>query len=170
MSEVIDWSKAPEGATHFHLENKTARAAWIKKGYRSLEFFSATGQWLPTDDEYLGKMIERPKPLESEKVPQSKTAKDFLMSAAEIMDIRGKQYDSPNGERSMARVTQAFSAITGKYITESEGWLMMQILKDVRQWQNPSNYHADSAEDCVAYAALKAESLASGGNKGAGDA
>jgi len=34
-------------------------------------------------------------------------------------------------------------------------------LKDVRQWQNPNKYHADSAEDCVSYAALKAEALSS---------
>jgi hypothetical protein len=36
---------------------------------------------------------------------------------------------------------------------------LLQLLKDVRQWTK-IDYHADSAVDCVSYAALKAESLA----------
>lgn len=39
---------------------------------------------------------------------------------------------------------------------------MLQLLKDVRQWSNPDIYHADSAEDCISYAALKAEALVEG--------
>ena len=35
----------------------------------------------------------------------------------------------------------------------------MQVLKDVRQWQNPNRFHQDSAEDGIAYSALKAEAL-----------
>lgn len=87
-------------------------------------------------------------------------APDFLRNAAAIMDERGKQYDQPSGERSMGKTVAAFENITGKRITEAEGWLFMEILKNVRQWQNPEKYHADSAEDGVAYSALKAEALA----------
>lgn len=86
-------------------------------------------------------------------------AHEFLGRAQELMLERGKQYDKPEGERSMDKTVRAFGVITGKGLTEAEGWLFMQILKDVRQWQNP-RYHADSAEDCIAYAALKAEALA----------
>lgn len=89
-------------------------------------------------------------------------APEFLHKAAALMEERGKEYDKPEGERSMAKAVNAFSIITGVRISESEGWLFMQILKDVRQWQNPATFHADSAEDCVAYAALKAEALAQG--------
>ena len=89
-------------------------------------------------------------------------AQDYLHKAAALMDERGKQYDQPQGERSMGRAVRAFNAITGKDLTEPEGWLLLQVLKDVRQWQNPATFHADSAEDCVAYAALKAEALAQG--------
>ncbi len=89
-------------------------------------------------------------------------APELLHKAASIMEERGKEYDKPEGERSMAKAVQAFSIITGVRISESEGWLFMQILKDVRQWQNPDRFHADSAEDCIAYAALKAEALAEG--------
>lgn len=89
-------------------------------------------------------------------------ATDFLRNAADIMDERGKQYDSPEGERSMGKCVAAFNAITGHTLTEAEGWLLLQVLKDVRLFQRKT-YHQDSAEDCVAYAALKAEAKAKEG-------
>lgn len=86
------------------------------------------------------------------------TAPEYLRRAAEIMDERGKQYDSPHGERSMGRCVVAFNALTGRDLTEAEGWLLLQLLKDARQWSG-SGFHRDSAEDCTAYSALKAEAL-----------
>lgn len=86
-------------------------------------------------------------------------AEQFLRQGADVLAERGKEYDKPEGERSMQRCVSAFEIITGKRITEAEGWLFMQILKDVRQWQNPGRYHEDSAVDCVNYSALKAEAL-----------
>lgn len=86
-------------------------------------------------------------------------APEFCERAAELMRERGKQYDKPEGERSMARTVAAFNAVTGRDLSESEGWLLMLLLKQVRQWQQPAKYHADSAEDAVAYSALLAESL-----------
>lgn len=94
----------------------------------------------------------------TEKVTAAR-APDFLRRAAEIMEARGKQYDQPGGERSMGKAVAAFNTITGRDLTEAEGWLLLQVLKDVRQWLRPG-YHPDSAEDCIAYAALKAEALA----------
>lgn len=88
-------------------------------------------------------------------------APEFLHKAAALMEERGKEYDKPEGERSMGKTVKAFNAITGHSLTEAEGWLLLQVLKDVRQWQRPG-YHADSAEDCIAYSALKAEALAEG--------
>lgn len=90
------------------------------------------------------------------------TAPDFLQHAADLMAERGANYDKPEGERSMGQTVMAFNVITGHALTEADGWLFMQILKDVRQWQRPDVFHRDSAEDCVAYAALKAEALANG--------
>lgn len=84
------------------------------------------------------------------------TAPELLNKAASIMEERGKQYDKPDGERSMGKAVTAFNAITGQNLSEAEGWLLLQVLKDVRLWQR-SGYHADSAEDCIAYSALKAE-------------
>ena len=86
------------------------------------------------------------------------SAQEFLAEAADIMDARGKTYDQPTGERSMGKTVTAFNAITGHQLREAEGWLLLQLLKDARQWSR-TGYHEDSAKDCVAYAALKAEAL-----------
>ena len=99
---------------------------------------------------------------EIEKVRQShRTASEIADSALKHIRERAETYDQPTGERSAAKTAKAFNAITGKDITESEVWLLLQLLKDVRQWSR-EDYHQDSAEDCIAYAALKAESLESG--------
>ena len=85
------------------------------------------------------------------------TASQLLNKASALMEQRGQQYDQPQGERSMGRAVAALNLILGREaLTESEGWLLLQILKDVRDRQRPVP-HADSLEDCVAYAALKAE-------------
>lgn len=87
------------------------------------------------------------------------TASEFLHRAATIMEERGKQYDKPGGERSMGKTVAAFNAITGRDLSEAEGWLMLETLKNVRLWQKPG-FHQDSADDGVAYSALKAEAKA----------
>ena len=87
-----------------------------------------------------------------------KSAADFLAKALSLLDERGQQYDAGN-ERSGPKIAAAFNAITGKNLTAAEVNLVLQITKDVRQWSAPA-YHQDSAEDCVSYAALKAEALA----------
>lgn len=88
-------------------------------------------------------------------------APELLGRAAAHMHERAKTYDAPEGERSMGKAVAAFNAITGHTLSESEGWLILQVLKDVRLFTR-SAYHADSAEDCIAYAALKAEARGEG--------
>lgn len=80
----------------------------------------------------------------------------LLDAAARHMEDRAKTYDQPGGERSMGKTVAAFNIITGRNLSESEGWLLMQILKDVRDRQRTTP-HIDSLEDCIAYSALKAE-------------
>lgn len=108
-------------------------------------------------------------PREQPKQPAAnpRTSVEFLQACIDVQVQRGKEYDQPGGERSMGRCVQAFNAITGKDLTEAEGWLLLQILKDVRQWQNPGRYHEDSALDGVSYSSLKAEALAVGADKNA---
>lgn len=88
-------------------------------------------------------------------------APELLGRAARHMHDRAATYDTLGGERSMGKAVRAFNAITGRELTEAEGWLLLQVLKDVRLFTRP-NYHADSAEDCIAYAALKAEAKSKG--------
>lgn len=85
-----------------------------------------------------------------------KCATDFLQAAAEHMQNRAATYDRPQGERSMAATVDAFNFITGHSLSESDGWLLMLLLKLVRLHQR-AGFHQDSAEDAVAYAALLAE-------------
>jgi len=94
--------------------------------------------------------------------PQPKlTASQFLQEADDVMMQRGVTYDKQNGgksERSMDRTIKAFNEITGRDLKESEGLLLMLLLKQVRQ-SSTIGYHADSALDSVAYSALLAEAL-----------
>ena len=83
-------------------------------------------------------------------------APELLKKALGHMLDRATTYDQPQGERSMGKTVDAFNIITGRDLTESEGWLLLQVLKDVRDRQRDAP-HIDSLEDCIAYAALKAE-------------
>lgn len=85
------------------------------------------------------------------------TAPSLLQEAAKIMEERGKQYDQPGGERSMAKTVTMFNAATGRDITEVEGWFFMECLKNVRFFQNTAKPHEDSVKDKIAYAALFGE-------------
>lgn len=84
------------------------------------------------------------------------SAIEFLERAADLMLERGKEYDKPDGERSMAQAVAAFNVLTGNILSEHDGWMFMLLLKLSRQAQTP-NWHQDSSEDAIAYAALMAE-------------
>ena len=114
------------------------------------------------DGEYILEVTDEREAQEPHAVRQShRTASEIADSALKHIRERAETYDQPTGERSAAKTAKVFNAITGKDITESEVWLLLQLLKDVRQWSR-EDYHQDSAEDCIAYAALKAESLEGG--------
>ncbi|WP_200224171.1 DUF6378 domain-containing protein [Rhodoferax fermentans] len=88
--------------------------------------------------------------------PCEPTAPALLIKAASIMQARAATYDKPEGERSMAATVTAFNAVTGHTLTESHGWLLMILLKAVRDNQR-AEPHVDSVEDLVAYASLYGE-------------
>ena len=85
------------------------------------------------------------------------TANQLLNKAATLMEQRGQQYDKPQGERSMGSAVNAFNAITGQALTEANGWLLLALLKMVRDNQRQLP-HNDSIEDLIAYCALYGES------------
>ena len=88
--------------------------------------------------------------------PNPTRAQDLLHRAADLMDERGKQYDQPSGERSMQAAVTALNAISGYSLTEADGFLLMALLKMVRDQQRETP-HRDSIEDLVAYASLYGE-------------
>jgi hypothetical protein len=92
---------------------------------------------------------------------QATTAPDILAAAAQHMLGRAATYDKPEGERSMGATVKAFNAVTGRDLSESEGWLLMALLKMVRSEQRTAA-HRDSLEDLTAYAALMAEARLAG--------
>lgn len=83
----------------------------------------------------------------------------LLQHCRQVQEERGRQYDKPDGERSFQRTATAFNAITGKNLRGSEVALLLQILKDVRQWSNIDQLHVDSLIDGTSYSSLKAEEL-----------
>lgn len=95
---------------------------------------------------------------------QPTKAQDLLHRAASLMDERGKQYDQRSGERSMRDTVTAFNAISGHSMTEADGFLLMAILKMVRD-QSRETPHRDSIDDLVAYASLYGEARLHGEEK-----
>jgi hypothetical protein len=87
------------------------------------------------------------------------TASDLLLNAEGHMTNRAATYDKPEGERSMGKCVAAFNTITGRNLSEAEGWLLLAVLKQVRLFQRPG-FHADSVEDAIAYLALLGEAKA----------
>lgn len=94
------------------------------------------------------------------------SAVNILEKAAGHLKDRADTYDSPDGERSIGATVQAFNAITGDGLMNSEerGFLFMAILKMVRSQQG--NYKADNYEDLSAYSALMGESACEERNGG----
>lgn len=84
---------------------------------------------------------------------------DLLEQGKSIMQQRGAEYETDGKhERSFGSVATAFNAITGKDLSAAEVALLLQVLKDVRQFSQ-DRLHEDSVIDCVNYAALKGEEL-----------
>lgn len=87
-------------------------------------------------------------------------AKSILNTCGEILDQRGAEYEADEQEeRSFAAVAACFNAKTGKDLTPAHICLILQDLKDVRQFAQ-DRLHWDSVIDGVNYAALKGEELA----------
>lgn len=88
-----------------------------------------------------------------------KLSTQILSACIEVQAERGKDYDTEGeGERSFGSTATAFNAITGKYLTAAEVCLLLQVLKDVRQFSQ-DRLHEDSVLDGVSYASLKGEEL-----------
>jgi len=87
------------------------------------------------------------------------TASELLAMAAKTLEQRGEDYDPAKaaGERSMPAVVSIFKELSGKEITEQEGWLFMVALKLARIKTSPAK--RDSHVDLIAYVSLYSESV-----------
>lgn len=87
----------------------------------------------------------------------NKSASDYLEEGAKLLKERGKQYDKSGEERSMEKIVRIFNLQTGQNLSVVEGWYFMQVLKDVRFFQNTEKPHEDSLVDGINYRALMTE-------------
>jgi len=78
-------------------------------------------------------------------------SKDILLAAAMAINDRASVRDDDCG-KSMARTVGFFDSLTGKEMTEREGWLFMACVKLSRSQQG--QYHEDDYIDAAAYIAL----------------
>ena len=85
-------------------------------------------------------------------------AQHFLEAAKGHLGARAVTYDKPTGERSMERTVKVFAALTDIQLTEEQGWIFMEALKQVRSLQG--KFKADNYEDLAGYAALRGEAAA----------
>ncbi len=83
-------------------------------------------------------------------------AHEFLEKGVGHMKDRASQRDAEDGERSMKRCVEAFNALEGTTLTETQGWKFMVMLKMARSVSG--DFTADDYEDMAAYAGLAGES------------
>lgn len=81
-------------------------------------------------------------------------APDLLREAADLIDQRAAERDV-SAERSMRRAIAAFNTLTGNALTETNGWLLLAILKLARA--TVGKFQPDDLKDCAAYVALALE-------------
>ena len=90
----------------------------------------------------------------SETDPRSHTAHSFLEKGVQHMKDRAVQRDSEDGERSMKACVDAFNAMFGHNLTETQGWQFMVLLKMSR---SRNKFNTDDYEDAAAYTGLAGE-------------
>ena len=93
-----------------------------------------------------------------EEIPDKINASDILQQAKDCLVNRAVERDKPNGERSMKATVEAFNALTGHALSESNGWLFMLCLKAARA--EGGCFKADDYVDGAAYFALYGEAVA----------
>lgn len=96
-----------------------------------------------------------------EEIPTKINAADILQQAKDCLVNRASERDKEQ-ERSMKSCVEAFNALTGKSLTETEGWIFMTVLKLARS--QGGCYKADDYIDMAAYAALAGEAGAKEAN------
>ena len=108
---------------------------------------------MPNNPSYIGLNREE-KPMKQERA-ELPTATNLALAAANTLDDRASERDTPEGERSMKRCVDIYKAWTGIDLTEEQGWQFMTALKMARSVQGKPK--DDDYIDRAGYAALEGE-------------
>jgi hypothetical protein len=179
MSKV-DWSTAPEGA-EFYAGSRYRRN--LNKGENPYFWSEGNQKWsegsaieVLLDCSDFQWLIPAPAPQwpdesridivatngntgEHYEATELTTAADFLSAGLEILSQRGGEYGNDGRECSFPQAAEAFNALTGHNLKGSDICLIIALVKQVRQYAQPSRFHEDSAVDSVNYLALQSELL-----------
>jgi hypothetical protein len=146
MSE-IDWSTAPEDATHWQPENSLLRAAWIKKeGWQHWFRLEGQANWVEFKGALadLGTMIQRPA---ESPVPWSG---EGLPPVGTLCEVMNSTLDNPDWERCTILFMGKFKAV---YESESchervadvsESWMI-----DFRPIRTPEQIAAEERQSAI---------------------
>lgn len=131
-------------------ETPNRKPSELERAYKSI---------LKTDDEQFNLNDIQEDLTEAAMSKRYPKASDVLGKASDHIKSREAEYDRANGEMSMDRAVKAFNAIHGTHLTTSQGWHFMQLVKNSRFFAK-EQFHPDSGEDGVGYAALMVEARA----------
>lgn len=81
-------------------------------------------------------------------------APELLRESADLIESRAAERDVDE-ERSMCRAVAAFNTLTGNDLAETDGWLLLAVLKLARA--TAGKFQPDDLKDCAAYVALALE-------------
>lgn len=153
MTTEIDWDNAPERADYY-----------ANGKFRFDSNLFCEGKWFDSPwmqhecKERYDDYQERPQPKPAAKHPTTST--EYLAACAKVQLERAKQYNaSGTGERSFEAAAEAFNCVTGKNLRGSDVCLILEMVKLVRQYSDPTRLHDDSVLDAVSYLSLWAEEL-----------
>lgn len=106
-------------------------------------------------DDYTSSIVTREQyEAEISKPAVKHSAPSFLEKGVQHMKDRAAQRDSEDGERSMKACVEAFNAMFGHNLTETQGWQFMVLLKMAR---TRNKFNPDDYEDGAAYTGLAGE-------------
>lgn len=151
----IDWNGSDNFQPNVNFNDKIEVMFWNGETNNK----NTVDYWKWKINSNTGYSIKKYRLVKCEKQPeeiQTKiNASDILQQAKDCLVNRASERDKEQ-ERSMKSCVEAFNALTGESLTETEGWIFMVVLKLARS--QGGSFKTDDYIDMAAYAALAGES------------